>query len=217
MATVSAGLASIDEWYESFIRFSKELSRKNLSLALAYFASATLHKALLDAKFCTDLLAPRIRVLSGEVQDFDSYRTELYKAVFALFEKVKLAGTAANRTLCHILRTYSPIPGPEKTVTIQKTIAVTLETFHCSRKNNKKPDKISATLSLLAHHHFQRKALRKHSRAFLLLSFSIFTLFLFSFSGGAPLPRYANFRRRIAALSWKYPATTTSRLERSVG
>lgn len=56
-----------------------------------------MHRAFLEKKFCTGLIAFRTLLLSGEVRNFDSYRTEFLNAVFALLEEVNSAATAEGR------------------------------------------------------------------------------------------------------------------------
>lgn len=67
-------------------------------LAVMYFTSATLYRAPLDDEFCTSPLDFPIHLCCEQVQDFNSYWTELYNAVFSLLEKVKHAATATSGT-----------------------------------------------------------------------------------------------------------------------
>lgn len=76
IATVSIRLAVRNECYEAFICVCKELARKTVSLTFVYFAPATLCSVTLEKTSCTSLVAFCTPHLSGEMQSFDSYRTE---------------------------------------------------------------------------------------------------------------------------------------------
>lgn len=102
ITTVSICLAPNEECYEPFIRVDKKLLEKLVSLALMYFESASLYKAPFGEEFCTGFLDLSRRLLSGEVQNFDGYRAEIYYAVSTLFEKVRSAATAAGLPLCEV-------------------------------------------------------------------------------------------------------------------
>lgn len=88
-----------------------------------HLTSVTLYEDSLDARFCTDLLGHRPRLLSGDAQNFDRCRTEFYNVVRAQLEKVKSSATAAIRTLREYLATELPATGSEETMTIQQSIA----------------------------------------------------------------------------------------------
>lgn len=138
ITTVSSRLASSDVCYEAFTRVCKELSHKEIFLALMYFTPAKLCRALLEEGFCTDLFALCTRLLFGKVQSFDSYHTNLYKAAIALLEEMKSAATAAGRPLREVLLTQVPVSGSEEMGTTQESVAAAMRTFNCSRTVNKK-------------------------------------------------------------------------------
>lgn len=103
IATVSTRFAFNDERYDDCTRNCKELSHKAISLTKLYFTAATLYKAPLDEEFCTSLLVRWICLLSGEVQNFDGYRTKFHSAVFAFVEKVKSAATDTGRPIPEVV------------------------------------------------------------------------------------------------------------------
>lgn len=83
-----------------------------------YLASAALYKATLDEELRTGLLGPPTRLLCKDLQNFDSYRSDLYSAVFARLEKVKTAAAAASRTFRDFFMTQVPVAGSEKMAAI---------------------------------------------------------------------------------------------------
>lgn len=97
IATVSTCLASSDECHKAFICLRKKLSHNRVFLALVYFTSAKLYKALLDEEFCTGILTLCTRLFLEQMETSDSCRAELSNAAFALLEAVKSAVTVPTR------------------------------------------------------------------------------------------------------------------------
>lgn len=89
IATVFICLAFRDSCNETFICVCKALSHKKVSRARVHFTLAALYMDRLVEEFCTGLLALCTRVLSGETQNFDSCRTEIDNAFFALLEEIE--------------------------------------------------------------------------------------------------------------------------------
>lgn len=128
--TASTRFASSNGCYEAFILVCKQLSYKGVFLALVYFTSAMLYKALLDEASCTGLL-------SGKEQNLYSYRTGFYSADYALLEDVKNAPTAAGGPHPTFLITQISVFGPKGMVIIQESVSAAVQTFRCSIKDNK--------------------------------------------------------------------------------
>lgn len=107
-------------------------------MTLAYFTSATLHKLSLYEEFCTLLFALSIRLLCEMVHHFRSYRTEFYYAVFAVFERVKKAATAAGRPVRDALMTQVSVFGFGEMLIIQDSVATAIRTSPRLEKDNSK-------------------------------------------------------------------------------
>lgn len=138
ITTVSTSFSSSNGYYEAFTCVRKELPHQEVSLALVYFTSATIYKASLDDEFCIAPFALCTRLLFEEMQDFDSYRTELYSPDFAILEKVISAVLAADPTHRGYLVTQVLFPDFEKMMTTSESTPAAMGTVRRFKKDNQK-------------------------------------------------------------------------------
>lgn len=134
MVTLFARFASSNECPEWSIRVYKKLLGKRISLAFVNFSSAAMCEAPLGSELSTGFFAPCTHLRSVVMQNFDSYYTKLYTAVFALLENAKSAATAADRTPRNTLMTQVSAPSFEKRATTQELAATAMKILYCSKK-----------------------------------------------------------------------------------
>lgn len=111
-------LAFSKKCYETFIPVYRELSHEWVPLTLVNFKFVTMYKATLDEELRAGHLTLCTRLLSGELQHFESYCRDFYNAVFALLEKVRSAATAASFAFREVLLTQVPSHVSRKRATI---------------------------------------------------------------------------------------------------
>lgn len=121
---------------------------QGVSLGLVCSTPAAMYKTSLAKGICSCLLAPLIRLLSEDVQNFDCYRTASYSSALAFLEKMKSAVTAANRTLPDVSVTQVPVSGSREMAIVQESVDAPMRTVHCSTKDIEERIDLRATPSL---------------------------------------------------------------------